>query len=69
MMTILHSATLLQAGVALHYTPNYDWMIGVEMDAGYTEKNQDRGIKPVIPAARHQSGVRLRLPVFSMPGR
>lgn len=33
------------AGVALHYTPNYDWMIGVEMDASYTEKNQDRGTK------------------------
>lgn len=33
------------AGVALHYTPNYDWMFGVEMDASYTEKNADRGIK------------------------
>lgn len=33
------------AGLALHYTPNYDWMVGVEMDAGYTEKNTDRGIK------------------------
>ncbi len=33
------------AGVALHYTPNYNWMVGIEMDAGYTEKNTDRGIK------------------------
>ncbi|MFI3158092.1 MAG: nitrous oxide reductase accessory protein NosL [Methylococcaceae bacterium] len=33
------------AGLALHYTPNYNWMIGIEMDAGYTEKNADRGIK------------------------
>lgn len=32
-------------GLALHYTPNYDWMIGVEVDASYTEKNQDRGAK------------------------
>jgi len=32
-------------GMALHYTPNYDWMVGVEMDASYTEKNQDKGIK------------------------
>lgn len=33
------------AGLALHYTPNYDWMIGIEMDAGYTDKNKDRGSK------------------------
>ena len=33
------------AGVALHYTPNYNWMIGIEMDTSYTEKNADRGIK------------------------
>ena len=33
------------AGLALHYTPNYNRMIGIEMDAGYTEKNADRGIK------------------------
>lgn len=33
------------AGVALHYTPNYNWMIGIEMDASYTDKNTDRGVK------------------------
>lgn len=33
------------AGLALHYTPNYDLMVGVEMDASYTEKNQDGGFK------------------------
>lgn len=33
------------AGLALHYTPNYNWMFGIEMDTGYTEKNQDRGSK------------------------
>ncbi len=33
------------AGLALHYTPNYNWMVGIEMDASYTEKNTDRGIK------------------------
>ncbi len=33
------------AGVALHYTPNYDWMVGIEMDASYTDKNTDRGVK------------------------
>jgi nitrous oxide reductase accessory protein NosL len=32
-------------GLALHYTPNYNWMFGVEMDASYTEKNTDRGVK------------------------
>jgi len=31
------------AAVALHYTPNYNWMVGVEMDAIYTEKNSDNG--------------------------
>jgi nitrous oxide reductase accessory protein NosL len=36
---------VITGGVALHYTPNYDWMVGVEMDASYTQKNQDRGIK------------------------
>lgn len=30
-------------GVGLHYTPNYNWMIGVEMDAIYQEKNSDHG--------------------------
>lgn len=32
-------------GLALHYTPNYDLMFGVEMDASYTQKNEDRGFK------------------------
>lgn len=32
-------------GLALHYTPNYDLMFGVEMDASYTEKNKDQGYK------------------------
>jgi len=32
-------------GLALHYTPNYDLMLGVEMDASYTEKNEDMGYK------------------------
>ena len=27
----------------MHYTPNYDWMIGVEMDASYTAESQYRG--------------------------
>lgn len=31
------------AGLALHYTPNYNWMLGVEIDASYTEKNEDQG--------------------------
>jgi nitrous oxide reductase accessory protein NosL len=30
-------------GVALHYTPNYDVMLGVEMDASYAGKNEDQG--------------------------
>lgn len=33
------------AGLALHYTPNYDLMVGVEMDANYTEKSIDNGVK------------------------
>ncbi|MDD1605949.1 MAG: hypothetical protein LUP96_04535, partial [Methylococcaceae bacterium] len=32
-------------GVALHYTPNYDVMVGVELDTSYSEKNQDQGQK------------------------
>lgn len=31
------------AAVALHYTPNYNLMVGVEMDAIYSEKNSDNG--------------------------
>jgi hypothetical protein len=33
------------AALALHYTPNYNWMVGIEMDASYSEKNTDHGIK------------------------
>lgn len=33
------------AGLALHYTPNYDLMFGVEMDANYAQKNEDLGYK------------------------
>ncbi|MDD5036719.1 MAG: hypothetical protein PHE55_18460, partial [Methylococcaceae bacterium] len=32
-------------GLALHYTPDYNLMVGVEMDASYTEKNKDQGYK------------------------
>ncbi|MCD2450592.1 nitrous oxide reductase accessory protein NosL [Methylicorpusculum oleiharenae] len=32
-------------GLGLHYTPNYDLMLGVEIDASYIEKNEDRGYK------------------------
>jgi nitrous oxide reductase accessory protein NosL len=35
---------VINGGVALHYTPNYDLMVGIEMDASYAWKNQDRGI-------------------------
>jgi nitrous oxide reductase accessory protein NosL len=34
-----------QAGVALHYTPNYDLMLGLELDALLAAKNEDRGIE------------------------
>jgi nitrous oxide reductase accessory protein NosL len=33
------------AGAALHYTPNYDLMLGLEMDATYAWKNKDMGYK------------------------
>ena len=33
------------AGAALHYTPNYDLMLGLEMDAAYAWKNEDNGYK------------------------
>jgi nitrous oxide reductase accessory protein NosL len=36
---------VLSGGLAFHYTPNYDWMVGIEMDANYAWKNQDRGFK------------------------
>ncbi|WP_374090041.1 nitrous oxide reductase accessory protein NosL [Methylomicrobium lacus] len=32
-------------GLALHYTPNYDLMFGVEVDASYTEKSIDNGVR------------------------
>jgi nitrous oxide reductase accessory protein NosL len=32
-------------GLALHYTPNYDLMLGIEMDASYTEKSEDQGFR------------------------
>ena len=34
---------VVTGGIALHYTPNYDLMIGIEMDASYAWKNQDQG--------------------------
>ena len=34
---------VVNGGIALHYTPNYDWMIGIEMDASYAAENQYRG--------------------------
>ncbi|MGR9000456.1 MAG: nitrous oxide reductase accessory protein NosL [Gammaproteobacteria bacterium] len=36
---------VLNGGLAFHYTPNYNWMVGIEMDANYAWKNQDRGFK------------------------
>ena len=34
-----------QIGLALHYTPNYNLMYGVELDAIYMQKNEDNGLK------------------------
>ena len=34
-----------QGGLAVHYTPNYDLMLGVEMDASKAMENEDRGIQ------------------------
>ncbi|MDP2904437.1 MAG: nitrous oxide reductase accessory protein NosL [Methylovulum sp.] len=31
-------------GMGLHYTPTYNLMVGVEIDASYTEKNEDKGV-------------------------
>ena len=36
---------VVTGGLALHYTPNYNWMVGIEMDASNTRKFTDRGIK------------------------
>lgn len=30
-------------GLAFHYTPNYDLMVGIELDSSYTQKNEDMG--------------------------
>ncbi len=35
----------LQGGIAVHYTPHYDIMLGLEMDVSNTMKNEDRGIQ------------------------
>jgi len=35
---------VVNGGVALHYTPNYDLMIGIEIDASYAAENQYRGL-------------------------
>lgn len=36
---------VVTGGLALHYTPNYDLMFGIELDASYTQKNEDMGYK------------------------
>lgn len=36
---------VLTGGLALHYTPNYDVMVGIELDSSYTQKNEDMGYK------------------------
>jgi hypothetical protein len=33
------------AAIGLHYTPSYDLVLGVEMDATYTDKNRDGRIR------------------------
>jgi len=35
----------IQGGLAVHYTPNYDLMLGVEMDVANALENEDRSIK------------------------
>ncbi|MDD2739844.1 MAG: nitrous oxide reductase accessory protein NosL [Methylomonas lenta] len=30
-------------GLAFHYTPNYDLMVGIELDSSYSQKNNDNG--------------------------
>ena len=35
----------IQGGVAIHYTPHYDVMLGIEWDISETRKNEDRNIK------------------------
>jgi len=34
-----------QGGLAVHYTPHYDLMLGIEMDISNTLKNEDKGIR------------------------
>jgi nitrous oxide reductase accessory protein NosL len=36
---------VLTGGLALHYTPNYDLMFGIEIDSSYTWKNEDQDFK------------------------
>jgi nitrous oxide reductase accessory protein NosL len=36
---------VVSGGLALHYTPNYDLMFGIEIDSSYTWKNEDQGFK------------------------
>ncbi len=36
---------MITGGLALHYTSNYDLMLGIEMDSSYAWKNQDQGFK------------------------
>jgi nitrous oxide reductase accessory protein NosL len=35
----------MQGGLAIHYTPHFDMMLGIEFDISETEKNEDRGIE------------------------
>jgi len=35
----------IQGGLAVHYTPHYDIMLGIEMDVSKTMENEDRGIE------------------------
>ena len=35
----------IQGGLAVHYTPHYDFMLGIEMDVSKTMENEDRGIE------------------------
>jgi hypothetical protein len=34
-----------QAGLALHYTPNYDVVVGIEMDVAHAGRNEDMGVE------------------------
>jgi len=36
---------VVTGGLAFHYTPNYDLMLGVEVDVNHALKNEDRGYK------------------------